>query len=399
MAERTHDIWNDDDGEAEERKRRGPRRFLRFFLILAVVLAVVLVAAYRDGTGFDALRRFFSYSQGQAEEEAVVYRYDASSNNRYAVLGDRLVVLSNTSLSILDGTGEEVWSAAVTMASPALVQGGGRAAAYDVGGTELYVVDENGELLHLTTNEGEPLIAANLNDEGYLAVTAQKQTYKGCVTVYDSDLERIFEFNSSQRFVTDACVVDGSRYLALVLLGQESGVFVSNVALYDLTQEQKKDAVPTASYDVTDGLVAAIAERSGRLITVSDTCLTVAGLDGTVEATYDYGGAFLRGYDLGGDGFTALLLNRYRSGSVGRLVTLDEDGAERASLDINREVLDISASGRYLAVLYTDSLVIYNPDLQEYAVLEGTNYASGVLMRSDGSALLLSAEYASLFLP
>ena len=65
MAEQTHDIWNDDDGEAEaEKKSRGPRRFLHFFLILAVVLAVVLAAAYRDGTGFDVLRRFFSY-QGQ----------------------------------------------------------------------------------------------------------------------------------------------------------------------------------------------------------------------------------------------------------------------------------------------------------------------------------------------
>ena len=106
MAEQTHDIWNDDDGEAEAKKARRPRRFLRFFLILAVVLAVVLVAAYRDGTGFDVLRRFFSY-QGQAQEDPMVYRYDASSDNHFAVLGDRLVVLSNTGLSVLDRDGEE----------------------------------------------------------------------------------------------------------------------------------------------------------------------------------------------------------------------------------------------------------------------------------------------------
>ena len=154
MAEQTHDIWNDDDGEAEaEKKSRGPRRFLRFFLILAVVLAVVLAAAYRDGTGFDVLRRFFSY-QGQTEEDPAVYRYDASSNNRFAALGERLVVLSNTGLSILDRDGEEVWSTAVSMASPALAQSGDRAVAYDVGGSELYVLDQDGELLHLTANTG-----------------------------------------------------------------------------------------------------------------------------------------------------------------------------------------------------------------------------------------------------
>ena len=94
-----------------------------------------------------------------------------------------------------------------------------------------------------------------------------------------------------------------------------------------------------------------------------------------------------------------MLLNRYRSGSVGRLVTVDKDGEVLGYLDVREEVLDISASGRYLAVLYSDRLAVYNQDLQPYATLQGTGDARGVLMRSDGSALLLSAGSASLFLP
>ena len=393
MADTTNDIWNDNDGEEEAPRKGGRmRRFWIFFLILAAVLGVVVVAAYRDGTGFDALRRRFAYGGAEAAGE-VRYQYNESENNRFAVLGNSLVVLSDTELRVLGEDGEEVWSTAVSMASPALAQSGDRAVAYDVGGSELYVLDQDGELLHLTANTGEPFIAANLNEDGYLAVTAQRQTSKGCVSVYDADLDLIFEFNASQRFVTDACVV-GDSHLAAVTLGQEAGTFVSNLVIYRLDEEE-----PAADYDVTDGLVAAVTSWGNRLVTVSDTCLTFAGVDGEVEDTYSYQGDYLRGYDLNGDGFAALLLNRYRSGSVGRLVTVGEDGEEIASLDVNREVLSISAAGRYLAVLYTDSLVIYNSDLQEYAVLEGTDYASDVLMRTDGSALLLSMEYASLFLP
>ena len=395
MREQTHDIWNDDDGEAAERQAQKSRRrrFLIFFLVLAAVLLVVLVAAWRDGTGFDILRRTFSY-QDQAAQGEAAYEYDASSQNRFAVLGDRLVVLSATKLQILDPVDGEIWSASVNMSAPALVQSGDRAAAYDVGGTELYVLSEEGELLHLTAEETEPFLAANLNEDGWLAVTAEKATYKGSVAVYDPELEKVFEFKSSQRFVTDACVTDNGRNLAAVTLGQEAGTFVSNVVIYDLS---KKD--PQAEYDVADGLVAAITDRDGQLITVSDTCLTMAGVKGEVEATYAYGGSYLRGYDLGGDGFVPLLLNRYRSGSVGRLVTVNEKGEELASLDVSEEVLDLSAAGRYLAVLYADSLVVYNQDLEVYATYEGTDYASGVLMRSDGSALLTSGESASLFLP
>ena len=75
------------------------------------------------------------------------------------------------------------------------------------------------------------------------------------------------------------------------------------------------------------------------------------------------------------------------------------DGQELGSLDVQQEILGVSAAGRYLAVLYMDSLVIYNQQLQEYATLRGTDYARSVLMRPDGSALLLSSESAILFLP
>ena len=80
-------------------------------------------------------------------------------------------------------------------------------------------------------------------------------------------------------------------------------------------------------------------------------------------------------------------------------MTVGTDGEEIASLDVNGEILSVSAAGRYVAVLYTDSLVIYNPDLQVYATLKGTGYAREALMRSDGSALLIASESAKLFLP
>ena len=84
---------------------------------------------------------------------------------------------------------------------------------------------------------------------------------------------------------------------------------------------------------------------------------------------------------------------------MGRLVTVDNAGQEIASLGVSEQVLGVSAAGRYAAVLYSDKLVIYNRELQEYASLTGTDYARGVLMRADGSALLLASDSAKIFLP
>ena len=102
----------------EKRKQKRGRRFRPFLLVLAAVLALVTAAAYRDGTGFDAIRRRLNY--GGAETGQVRYRYEISPKNRFAALGNRLVVLSDVSVCLLDQNGGEAWSAPVNMANPAM---------------------------------------------------------------------------------------------------------------------------------------------------------------------------------------------------------------------------------------------------------------------------------------
>ena len=368
MDKRTYDIWNDDDGAEEEtaKKPRRLRRFLIFLLVLVIVLGIVALAAWRDGTGFDALRRYFSYGGAESSGEAE-YRYDESSSNRFALLEDTLVVLSDTSLRLVGQDGEDVWSVPIRMSAPALECAGQWAAAYDVGGNEILVVNREGQVLEMETGEDELIISVSLSEDGYLAVTAEKKNYKGCVSVYDLTGELLFALKEKGEQTT----ADGS------------GVEIPSYA----------------DYDISNGLLLEILERDGSLLSVTDSCLNQTDGQGENQWTYSYQGNYLREYDLGGDGFTALLLNRYRSGSVGRLVTVGEDGAELASLDVNEEVVGVSAAGRYLAVLYTDQLVIYTPELETYATLVGTGSAVDVLQRPDGSALLLSADSAKVFLP
>ena len=382
--------------EAATVKKRHPFRSVLIFLLVALaVFGVVAFAAYRDGTGFDVLSRYFSYGKAEEAGGAVVYDYDADSSNRFAVLGEYLLVLSETNLSLLNDQGGEVLSRSVKMTAPAIHVGGGRAVAYDVGGTELYVADSKGTVQTLSATElPGALISATVNEKGWLAVTTEMKNKKGCVTVFDDVLEPRFAFRSSNRFVLDGYVTDDCKRLAAVTLGQEESTFVSNIVLYDLTEQE-----PYANYDIADGLVVSIGQSGSGIVTVSDTVLTIGETDGTVKASYPYGGAYLREYTMEGDGFTALLLNRYSSGSVGRVVTIGEDGKELGTLDVNEEVVNLSAAGRYLAVLYASRLVIYNPDLQVYATLSGTDYARCVLVRPDGSALLAGSESAELFLP
>ena len=396
MADTTRNIWNDNGGErvAPKPKKKRWKGILSFVLILLVVLVVMLLAAYRDGTGFDVLRRYLHYGASERSAEESVYDYDGGASMRFAAVEDCLVALSENSLQVLSPDGNEVWSAPLHMRNPALVSGGGLAAAYDVGGTLLYVVNAYGQVMKLETGAEEPLISATLNRDGWLAVTSEKKNHKGWVGVYDPEMELVFEFYSSRRFVLDACVTGSGTGLAAVTLGQENGAFVNSVVLYDLTGEE-----PKATYNVADSLVLAAEGKRSRIVTLTESVLTLAGTDGGIVGEFSFGDEFLRDFSLEGESFSLLHLGRYSSGSAGRLVSVSDDGEVLGELDVTDEILDISAAGRYLAVLYADRVVVYNSALQAYGSLSGYDQAEGVLMRADGSVLLLGEETAHLFLP
>ena len=61
--------------------------------------------------------------------------------------------------------------------------------------------------------------------------------------------------------------------------------------------------------------------------------------------------------------------------------------------------MDLSAAGRYVAVLYSDHMTIYDRQLRECAVLQEVSAAKQVMVRGDGSALLAGMGSASLYLP
>ena len=60
---------------------------------------------------------------------------------------------------------------------------------------------------------------------------------------------------------------------------------------------------------------------------------------------------------------------------------------------------ELSAAGDTLAVLYDNSLVLYNQNLEELSRLDNTGYAGQIIAGSDGAALILSASSAWRYLP
>ena len=92
-------------------------------------------------------------------------------------------------------------------------------------------------------------------------------------------------------------------------------------------------------------------------------------------------------------------MNLYKAGNGYTALTVGYDGTVLGTLPISEQILDISASGKYLALLTSGALSIYDQNLTEYDVSDNTTGASSAVMREDGSAVLLANGHGDLARP
>ena len=400
MKKDTQSIYDLPQGDLQEeqprrlRQKKKSRKWLWLTLTVLVVLGAVAAAVLWDANSFDGLRRSIIYARAEKDETgcAKLYYYENDATSRFAAIDGSLVTVAANQVRLLDERSQVLYQNSVRFLHPDLVSGGGVAVAYDIGGTALYALDSKG-LRWQQETEGE-LIAVTVNPHGYVTAVYNKSGAKAAVTVWDSNGAAVFTFQSAQRFVMTAALGQDDRTLAAVTMGQEDGKFQSFLVLYHTDSDKMVATTP-----VDGGVAYALETLQREFCTVTEQGLYLLDSGGELKASYSYGGQFLRRCVVGDGGWAALLLSRYKSGGYASLITVDGDGNELGGCDIDGEVLDISTAGRYVAVLFSDRLTIYDKYLTEVATLPDVSEVRAVLMRADGSAVLAGASGASLYLP
>lgn len=382
-----------ESGEKTPKKKKSfLSRVLSLLLILVVVLAAAVLSAMEDGNHFASLRRWLMYGESGTTQN--LYTYASHQGNRFERIGEELLLVNPNGIQILQQGGTVIFELETTMTSPLISVGGEVAAVCDAGGSTVYVLDNTGLLWTHTAADGLVCYSARVSKNDCVTITEQKSGYKTSVISYHKSGDMMFRFDSHDHYIGDAIMTDDGSKLIAVSLEARGGVFASNLVVFDVGTAQRIGA-----YALRDGLVLECTVTGNDIVTLCDKRLMITTLDGETVFNYAYGERYLHDYALTGGDFCALLMGRYQSSNVCQLVTFGLDGEEIAALDLTEEVVDMNAAGNSLAVLYSDTLVIYDRTLTEIARLDGTDYAGHVRMAEDGTALLAAETSAWRFLP
>ena len=382
--------------------RSGLERLLGFtreLIALAVTLALVLLAALmivnRDRLNLDVVNRWVAYGTLDRDESGRTEEFDVSgdSTNVYTALGENLVVCTGHELQVFTRSGRSAVRETVNLNAPIIHSEGGFAVVYDVGGQNLYVLHNSEVVYTYSAPQGCQILSARVNAAGYLVLVEQTSGHKATVTVYDEKYQPRIGINESTNFVSDAVLSPDSKTVAVLEFYQSKDAFGSDLVLYSV-----KDAAKLTTSKLGEDLVIDLRWKGERIWAQRESGLTVLDKDGNILNTWKRSNKYLTRYCLDGIGYAVEYLSKYRSGGAGELRIIGADGEQTVSRSINEEVLSISAAGRYVAVLSTNSLMIFKDDLQEYASL-GNQSSRRALMRGDGSVVLLGSEKARLYIP
>ena len=372
-------------------------RFLAFLVTAALVLGALALVVYRDRFNLDALKRYLTYRTMETTEtgQAVPFTHAGGSKMSLSYLDGGVLMSSATGARYYALDGELYAEEVLPLDNPVLVDSDTTGVVYDAGGQSLFVFEQGRESSDLSLDGTINLLSVRPNDSGWLAVTAQQSGYKGAVTVYNAAHAPVITISLSSTFVVDAAVSPDCKTVAVVTMDQQGGSFYSRLLFYPVDQTE-----PSAQVELGNLVCLDLEYEGDRVWVLGEDALVITDEAGENTHTYDLGRYYLKGCDLGGDGFALLLTGRYRAGSATQALILDSEGQIVQTLDLSGQVLDYSAAGNYWALLTGSELTIYtSTGAEPYAQLsdpQGGRYAD---LASDGSALLADNQQAWLYLP
>lgn len=386
----------------EPPKKRRPHllvRLLAFIVTLALSVGAVFLVVNRDKLNFDALRRWFTYRTLARSDTGAgeSFPYQGGQSLSLAACGGDLLAVSQTGIRLYSPGGVAYVEDTVTMTHPVCQVNKDTAVVYDAGGSFLAVYRDRAQVFQL---EGDnTVLSARLGVNGFLSVITRSSGYKGVVTVYNSKFHPLLDLNLSSSFVLDAVTSPDGRDLLVVTAGEQDHLFHCALARYTIAALDLQAPTPSAAWPLGNHLPLDLIWDTGGIRVMAEYAAMSADADLRETGAVDWADRYLKRYALGCSDLFVVLTGKYQAGSQTTLEFFDRSCSPLGSLESSRPILDMSAAGKYIAVLTAQQLDIYTKDMELYATVENTRNASHVVLLEDGSAFLANQDTAWLQLP
>ncbi|NMA07928.1 MAG: hypothetical protein GX929_02270 [Clostridiales bacterium] len=324
-------------------------RFLQQLMLFCMVATIVLSAyIFRADIleAYAAYRASVQLVESRAESRI---NFEPDSSNIFALYGNNLAVLNRGTYKLYTPAGDEQLAIQYISANPAMSVSDTYVCLYNRGSAEITVTSLTSTVGKITVSGA--IISVSQNDSGCIAVLHDDDRYRSVLSVYDPQLNLIYQWKTSEYYLLTAALSPDGKTLAAVAMTQDDAVFITRVITFLLEEE---------SYHAVCDLPGTLVTRlqffdNTALCAIGNTRACVITTDGKIRYEFPYSGCSLRTCAFDTAACVLALVDR-TSGLSSYLVSLTAD-REPVTLDAS-DVRWIDVNDGYVAILYTDTAEI-----------------------------------------
>lgn len=371
----------------------APSAKKRWLLYAAAVLLVLVLLVWfllANTTVLDGVKRAFRYLGGDYGS----LHFETYGVSTFATVDTDFAVATQGGVTLFSESGETLGRIQQSFANPALKSNGERLLIYDIGGTHFSHMDRSGATVFEVTAAGR-IYDADLSSAGYSALLYDGEDSHACLDIYHPSGTLLYHRTSNSRYLGACAVSPDGAYAAAAAFGQESVAFTAAVQIFRTDSETDMVELPLDSQMIYD--LAFVGKDT--LCAVAEKGLYFYRTDGTALGEYPLEGSALTGYSFGGDGFVAVTLDLYESDSRHCIRILNTAGDVTATAELDESPVHVSACGSYASVLTTQALSVFTRELRLGGSTGNSGSYTNAYVRSDGTAIVVSAGTAELYIP
>lgn len=375
-------VYEEEEGKPRQRGS-VPKAFYIFGLLLTVAVVLVMIWMNRSSLTVENIKTWMktqTVGTGVGDGFPVTLPGNSVRPGNFLELDGKLVLLSDTALTVLSDTGKELAYERHSFEAPYIKSENGYLAACNLGGKGFFLHDGS-ERIHTGTAEGE-IFAIAVGGDGSFAIGRRGGTFASEIDVYTAAGEKKYHYGFENDYVMALSMNGtGTKGIACVQ-GSQQGVAQSRVVILDFGQQS-----PVAEYVMSDVVVFdALWAKDGALYVVGDQKALVGSETDYHFTPYEFENRNLTAYSLEENQLT-LSLSPHEYAGACKIVRLQGENTP-TFIDTIQRVAALSVKGKTLAVLTGDTVTCYDSVTGE-VVMDAGRDAIGVQGLSEGQVFVL----------
>lgn len=273
----------------QPQKKSGPRVSKAVYKILLVLLAAALTLIIMEN--YESLTagnignwiRTKAVGLGFGDGYPVDLIGSVAEPGNFGADEDSVYVVSDTALTVLNGSAKEIFSVRHSYNNPAVSAAGDRYLLYNAGGTGYQINTAAGTELDETADCD--ITAAAIAASGKFALALQPADFAAELRVFLKNGTEQYSYKFADTYISAVALnADGTRG-AVASITSRKGALVSHITVLDFSKTE-----PIAQYESEGNMIFDLLwSAANRVIAIGDTQTVVSNARFEFEA-YDYGG-------------------------------------------------------------------------------------------------------------